>query len=217
MKTTAIKVVVVGDSRIQRIVLAAEVTTATKQVSHRPIKCQSRSWSQRGTKVNGSHHGGSPLLKPTSPQKPCPAQPTTNIGNLSASRRCLWVRTTVSTAVSGVLPVFQNRNCKLHSRLSGLLPDQQSHQKLRKRFSSSRRVTRRQAMRHFTGHGTDQCRNGSSDILIPYREQPRSTRIVVAYPRPAFSATKRTNHARTIFDQRAQVYEGRASDINREN
>ena len=27
----------------------------------------------------------------------------------------------------------------------------------------------------------------------PYREQPRSTRIVVAYPRPAFSATNRTN------------------------
>ena len=26
-----------------------------------------------------------------------------------------------------------------------------------------------------------------------YREQPRSTRIVVAYPRPAFSATNRTN------------------------
>ena len=29
----------------------------TQQVSHRPIKCQSRLWSQRGTKVNGSHHG----------------------------------------------------------------------------------------------------------------------------------------------------------------
>ena len=29
--------------------------------------------------------------------------------------------------------------------------------------------------------------------FTPYREQPRSTRIVVAYPRPAFSATSRTN------------------------
>ena len=39
----------------------------TQQVSHRPMKCQPRSWSQRGTKVNGSHHGDSPLLilKPT--------------------------------------------------------------------------------------------------------------------------------------------------------
>ena len=72
-------------------------------------------------------------------------------------------------------------------------------------------------MRHFAGHCTDQCRNGSSDILIPYREQPRSTRIVVAYPRPAFSATKWTNHARISFDQRAQVYQGHASYINMED
>ena len=47
-------------------------------------------------------------------------------------------------------------------------------------------------MRHFTRNRTDQCRNGSSNLLAPYREQPRSTRIVVAYPRPALSATKRT-------------------------
>ena len=58
-------VVVVDDSHIQRIVLATEETTVTQQVSHRPIKCQSRLWSQRGTKVNGSHHGDNPLLRPT--------------------------------------------------------------------------------------------------------------------------------------------------------
>ena len=57
--------IVVVDSFIQRIVLATEKTTATLQVSHRPIKCQSRLWSQRGTKVNGSHHGANPLLRPT--------------------------------------------------------------------------------------------------------------------------------------------------------
>ena len=56
--------VVVG-SHIQRVVLATEETTVTQQVSHRPIKCQSRLWSQRGTKVNGSHHGDNPLLRPT--------------------------------------------------------------------------------------------------------------------------------------------------------
>ena len=60
-----IVVVVVVDSHIQRIVLATEETTVTQQVSHRPIKCQSRLWSQRGTKVNGSHHGDNPLLRPT--------------------------------------------------------------------------------------------------------------------------------------------------------
>ena len=58
-------VVVVVDSHIQRIVLATEETTVTQQVSHRPIKCQSRLWSKRGTKVNGSHHGDNPLLRPT--------------------------------------------------------------------------------------------------------------------------------------------------------
>ena len=50
---------------MQRIVLATEETTVTQQVGHRPIKCQSRLWSQRGTKVKRSHHGDSPLLRPT--------------------------------------------------------------------------------------------------------------------------------------------------------
>ena len=44
--------IVVVDSHIQRIVLATEETTVTQQVRHRPIKCQSRLWSKRGTKVN---------------------------------------------------------------------------------------------------------------------------------------------------------------------
>ena len=46
-------VVVVVDSHIQRIVPAAEETAVTQQVSYRPIKCQSRLWSQRGTKATG--------------------------------------------------------------------------------------------------------------------------------------------------------------------
>ena len=58
-------VVVVVDSHVQRIVLATEETTVTQQVSHKPIKCQSRLCSQRGTKVNGSDHGDNPLLRPT--------------------------------------------------------------------------------------------------------------------------------------------------------
>ena len=56
---------VVVDSHFQRIVLATKETTMTQQVSHRPIKFQSRLWSQRGAKVNGSHHGDNPLLRPT--------------------------------------------------------------------------------------------------------------------------------------------------------
>ena len=56
MAFTADTVAVVTDSQIERVVLATEETTVTQQVSHRPIKFQSRSWSQRGTKVNGLHH-----------------------------------------------------------------------------------------------------------------------------------------------------------------
>ena len=55
----------VVDSHIHRIFLAAEETMVTQQVSHIPIKCQSRLWSQRGTKVNGSHRGDNLLLRPT--------------------------------------------------------------------------------------------------------------------------------------------------------
>ena len=40
-------VVVVDDSHIERIVLATEKNYGdTKEVSHRPIKCQSHSWLQ---------------------------------------------------------------------------------------------------------------------------------------------------------------------------
>ena len=69
------------------IVLATEETTVTQRVSHRPIKCQSHSWSQRGKKVNESHHGDNPLLRPfqgsKSRQNPCQVQPPDNIGNLN--------------------------------------------------------------------------------------------------------------------------------------
>ena len=47
-------------------------------------------------------------------------------------------------------------------------------------------------------------------IKPPYsiREQPRSTRNVVANPRPAFSAKNRKNYAPTSFDQQVQVSQG---------
>ena len=63
--TFCVVVVVVVDSHIQRIVLATEESMVTQQASHKPIKCQSRLWSQRGTEFNGSHHRDNPLLRPT--------------------------------------------------------------------------------------------------------------------------------------------------------
>ena len=123
-------VVVVVDSHIQRIVLATEETTVTQQVSHRPIKRQSRLWSQRGTKVNGSHHGDNPLLRPTGIQ--------------------------IATKSYAALQAMAPTNIK-------------------------------------TVHQTS---------LL------HSTRNVVAYPRPAFSAKNRKNYAPTSFDQQVQVSQG---------
>ena len=75
--------------------------------------CQSGTWSQRGTKVNGSHHGDNPLLRPTGIQ--------------------------IAT--------------KCYATLHAMAPTNNK-----------------------TVHQTS---------FTLYREQPRSTRIVVAYPRPA--------------------------------
>ena len=83
--------------------------------------CQSGTWSQRGTKVNGSHHGDNPVLGPTGIQ--------------------------IATKSCATLQAMAPTNNKMVHQTS----------------------------------------------FTPYREQPRSTRIVVAYPRPAFSATNRTN------------------------
>ena len=111
-------VVVVVDSHIQRIVLATEKTTVTQQMSHRPIKCQSRLWSQRGTKVNGSHHGDNSLLRQT--------------GIQIATKRYAALQATASTNVK---TVHQTSFLHIESNLDrlGLLSpthDQRSQQQI---------------------------------------------------------------------------------------
>ena len=106
------------------VVVVVVVFTLTDRASTIPSNrrgCQSGTWSQRGTKVNGSHHGDNPLLRPTGIQ--------------------------IATKSYATLQAMAPTNSK-------------------------------------TVHQTS---------FTPYREQPRPTRIVVAYPRPAFSATNRTN------------------------
>ena len=119
-------------------VVVVVVFTLTDRASTIPSNicgCQSGTWSQRGTKVNGSHHGDNPLLRPTGIQ--------------------------IATKSYATLQAMAPTNSK-------------------------------------TVHQTS---------FTPYREHPRSTRIVVAYPRPAFSATNRTNIP-TSFDQQFQVSQG---------
>ena len=120
------------DSHIQHIVLATEETTVTQQVSLRPIKCQSRSWSHRVTTVDGSHNGESPLLKPTGIKFVTNLMLGTTNGE---HRKLIGVKTMslfryeVQFVLSGVLPVFHNLNYKLQRRLPDVLPNQQTHQK----------------------------------------------------------------------------------------
>ena len=50
------------------VVVVVVFFTLTDRASTIPSNirgCQSGTWSQRGTKVNGSHHGDNPLLRPT--------------------------------------------------------------------------------------------------------------------------------------------------------
>ena len=87
--------------------------------------CQSGTWSRKGTKVNGSHHGHNPLLRPTGIQ--------------------------ITTKSYATLQAMAPTNSK-------------------------------------TAHQTS---------FTPYREQPRSTRIVVTYhvmPHAVILATRRANH-----------------------
>ena len=112
------------DSHVQRIVVVVVFFTLTDRASTIPSNirgCQSGTWSRRGTKVNRSHHGENPLLRPTGIQ--------------------------IATKSYATLQTMAPTNIK-------------------------------------TVHQTS---------FTSYREQPRSARIVVAYPRPAFSATNRTN------------------------
>ena len=110
------------DREVEFCVVVFTLTDRASTIPSNIRGCQSGTWSQRGTKVNGSHHGDNPLLRPTGIQ--------------------------IATKSYATLQAMAPTNNKTVHQTS------------------------------FTPY---------------YREQPRSTRIVFAYPRPAFSATNRTN------------------------
>ena len=103
----------------------------TQRVSHKPIKCQSRSWSQSGTKVKESHHGDSPLLKPRGIQIETKSLPDSTTRE---HRKLIGVKTvalgTNTRLLSGVLPAYQNLSYKLQRGLSDVLPTQERLQRL---------------------------------------------------------------------------------------
>ena len=95
----------------------------TQQVSPRPIKCQSRLWSQRGTKVSGSHHGDNPLLRPTGIQ----------IATKSYAALQAMAPTNIKTVHQTSLLLIESNL----DRLGMLSPthDQRSQQKKRKNYA----------------------------------------------------------------------------------
>ena len=166
--------------------------------------CQCDKWSQRSTNANGPHHGGSTPLKPTGiiiATKPSLPSPTTRKHGGVVPVKTMSLGTNYS---------FYCPECCQHFRIliiscrEDCLMCCSSPKKVTKSgskpFPSYRSVTRGQVMEHLTSNGTDQCQNGSPKPLIPYREQLRSTRVVLAYPRPALSAMKRTNRTSILFD-----------------
>ena len=110
---------------------------------------------------------------------------------------------------------------------------------VRTRYTDQEGSKSRQNVMDSTSNGTDQCQNGSSNLLTPCREQPRLTRTRILknnmnaprlsehrlclnppcsrLPRPAFSSTKRTNYAPISFDLQVQVSQGRTSYKKNEN
>ena len=83
--------------------LAIEETTVTQQASHRPIKANPACGHKEVRRSTGHimvTTRYSNQLGSKSRQFSCQVQPPENIGDLSASIRCPWVRTTVSTVCS---------------------------------------------------------------------------------------------------------------------
>ena len=75
--------------------------------------------------------------------------------------------------LSGVLPILQNLSYKLQKRLSYVLPIDQSNQKWLKTFSSlSEGYTKSRNVTHSASNGTDQCLNGSPNLLTISRANP---------------------------------------------
>ena len=162
--------------------------------------CQSGTVRGPKEKVNGSHHGDNARLKPPGIQNA--TKPLAGLTN--REHRELTGVKTVSLGTNYSFSV-QSAASISKRRMSDVLPCP-STTVIKSRFPMKlSEVRRRQVTRDFTRTATDQGQNGSSNLLTPYREQPRSNRIVVAYPRPALSATKLKNHAPISFDLQAQV------------
>ena len=146
--------------------LMKNTTTVTQKFSHRLIKCQSRSWPQRDTEIDGWHHDDNPLLRLTGIQiatKPLPGLTDREY------RKLIGVKTTPLGMNYSFYCLehdhYFNLNYKLQRILSDVLcPIQQCHKKsdTRSFLAFGGLHQDKLIMRHFTSNGTDQCQNGPS-------------------------------------------------------
>ena len=116
------EVVVVIDSCVQPIGLAkTEETTLTQRDSHIYLSNVNPSRGHKEVRRPTGHIMAitryANQQRSRSRRNRYQVQPPDSIGNLSASTRCLWVRT-IHFLLSGMLPVFQN--------LSDVLPTRQT-------------------------------------------------------------------------------------------
>ena len=136
------------EARSVNVKTTTTTTTLTDRASTIPSNirgCQSGTWSQSGTKVNGSHHGDNPLLRQTGIQ--------------------------IATKSYATLQAMTPTNNKTVNQTS----------------------------------------------FIPYREQPRSTRIVVAELTTSVLSNKSDEYVSTSFYQQFQVSQSHTSYKNKEN
>ena len=154
---------------------------------------------------NGSRHGDNPKLKPTGIQIVGSNHPRT----LETYRRqddVFGYELQFLLSINRVPPVsFENLNYKIQATEtedcmmccpSNKVIKSDTH----KKFSSSRRVTRKHLVWHFTSNGTDECLSGLLSLTHGQRSQQQ----------------RGTNHAPISFDQQAQVSQSHTSYRNKE-
>ena len=197
----------------QRIVFATGKTKVTQYVSCRTITCQSRLWSQRVRRSTGHNivkNRYSNRQRSKLRQIPCQAQPTENTSDLSAPRRCHWVRTTVSTFWSAANISESELNATEKTVLCFVYPTMSSN------------VTQILAIgRLHEGNLCDTLNHmAPSNVKTVHQTsllQTQLPRTVIAYPRPVFSAAKRINHASISVDQQAHISQVRKYCREKEN
>ena len=125
-------------------------------------------------------------------QNPCQVQPTKNMETYRRQDDVFGHELQFLLSSLECCQYLNYKLCTTEKTVCMCCPTNEVFKSDAKRFLALGRLHEDKLCDILQAYGTDQCRNASSNVLIPYREQLRLTRIVVAHPRPAFSATRRS-------------------------